>query len=246
MDKSLSSQVFGFVVCQITWVQLSNKSLVVKGRRVFWIIGLKFLRIRSHTFTTVFGTAAYHAYHSQDFHVIIGTELHIVELTHSTFYNIILSGNATCPYTSFLRLSCDHRDWILSCVAGRSWKAIELRQKSWEDLHQLWYVLLKEKNMLLSQKQMLTSQNLRMPNPERFPKVSLSYIFLHPLSLTDAVVWRSLVWRRCRNKIPSILDPCVFWKLVHFPKFLAAVCENIIRFCVSSVLVCDFCWNQVG
>jgi len=59
-------------------------------------------------------------------------------------------------------------------VYGRSWKAIELRQKSWEDLHQLWYVLLKEKNMLLSQKQMLTSQNLRMPNPERFPKVRRS------------------------------------------------------------------------
>ena len=72
------------------------------------------------------------------------------------------------------------------------------------------------------------------------------HIVLHPLSLTDAVVWRSLVWRRCRNKIPSILDPCVLWKLVHFPKFLAAVCENIIRFCVSSVLVCDFCWHQVG
>ncbi|XP_024400784.1 uncharacterized protein [Physcomitrium patens] len=54
---------------------------------------------------------------------------------------------------------------------GRSWKAEELRQKSWEDLHQLWYVCLKEKNMLLSQKQMLLSQNMRMPNPERFPKV---------------------------------------------------------------------------
>jgi hypothetical protein len=131
-------------------------------------------------------------------------------------------------------------------VAGRSWKAIELRQKSWEDLHQLWYVLLKEKNMLLSQKQMLTSQNLRMPNPERFPKVSLSYAFLHPLFLTDAVVRCSLVWRQCRNTIPSILDPCVHWKLVHFPKFLAAVCENIIHFCVSSVLVCDFCLNHIG
>ena len=61
------------------------------------------MRICSHTFTIVFETAAYHAYHSQDFHVIIGTELHIVELTHSTFYDIILLGNATCPYTSFLK-----------------------------------------------------------------------------------------------------------------------------------------------
>ncbi|KAH8963815.1 hypothetical protein BDL97_04G031500 [Sphagnum fallax] len=54
---------------------------------------------------------------------------------------------------------------------GRSWKASELRNKSWEDLHQLWYVMLKEKNLLLSQRQMLLSQNYRMPNPERVPKV---------------------------------------------------------------------------
>ncbi|KAL2613536.1 hypothetical protein R1flu_025228 [Riccia fluitans] len=59
-------------------------------------------------------------------------------------------------------------------VYGRSWKASELRLKSWDDLHKLWYVLLKEKNMLLSQKQMLNSQNLRMPNPERFGKVRKS------------------------------------------------------------------------
>jgi hypothetical protein len=67
-------------------------------------------------------------------------------------------------------------------VAGRSWKAEELRQKSWEDLHQLWYVCLKEKNMLLSQKQILTSQNMRMPNPERFPKVNFGVWNCHYLA----------------------------------------------------------------
>ncbi|XP_021891879.1 39S ribosomal protein L47, mitochondrial-like [Carica papaya] len=59
-------------------------------------------------------------------------------------------------------------------VYGRSWKASELRLKSWEDLHKLWYVLLKEKNMLMTQRQMLHSQNLRFPNPERIPKVRKS------------------------------------------------------------------------
>ncbi|CAH1428439.1 unnamed protein product [Lactuca virosa] len=59
-------------------------------------------------------------------------------------------------------------------VYGRSWKASELRLKSWEDLHKLWYVLLKEKNMLMTQRQMLHAQNLRFPNPERLPKVRKS------------------------------------------------------------------------
>ncbi|KAB1202457.1 39S ribosomal protein L47, mitochondrial [Morella rubra] len=59
-------------------------------------------------------------------------------------------------------------------VYGRSWKASELRLKSWDDLHKLWYVLLKEKNMLMTQRQMLHAQNLRFPNPERVPKVRKS------------------------------------------------------------------------
>ncbi|KAL5712487.1 hypothetical protein ACHQM5_014655 [Ranunculus cassubicifolius] len=59
-------------------------------------------------------------------------------------------------------------------VYGRGWKASELRLKSWDDLHKLWYVLLKEKNMLMTQRQMLHAQNLRFPNPERIPKVRKS------------------------------------------------------------------------
>ncbi|MBA0835484.1 hypothetical protein Goarm_007762 [Gossypium armourianum] len=59
-------------------------------------------------------------------------------------------------------------------MSGRSWKASELRVKSWDDLHKLWYVLLKEKNMLMTQRQMLHAQNLRFPNPERIPKVRKS------------------------------------------------------------------------
>ncbi|PIA41880.1 hypothetical protein AQUCO_02100006v1, partial [Aquilegia coerulea] len=59
-------------------------------------------------------------------------------------------------------------------VYGRSWKASELRLKSWDDLQKLWYVLLKEKNMLMTQRQMLHAQNLRFPNPERVPKVRKS------------------------------------------------------------------------
>jgi hypothetical protein len=70
-------------------------------------------------------------------------------------------------------------------LLGRSWKASELRLKSWDDLQKLWYVLLKEKNMLMTQRQMLHAQNLRFPNPERLPKVFLH--FLHLVRLTRSI-----------------------------------------------------------
>jgi large subunit ribosomal protein L47 len=46
---------------------------------------------------------------------------------------------------------------IFNLKLGRSWKAEELRLKSNEDLHKLWYICVKEKNLLLAD-QILTKK----------------------------------------------------------------------------------------
>ena len=58
---------------------------------------------------------------------------------------------------------------------GRAWKSSELRLKSFDDLHKLWYVLLKEKNALLTEYYDCESRNVAMTHPERLHKVKMEY-----------------------------------------------------------------------
>ncbi|XP_043926315.1 39S ribosomal protein L47, mitochondrial [Protopterus annectens] len=69
----------------------------------------------------------------------------------------------------------DPKNWGETTVkSGAPWTAKLLRTKSNEDLHKLWYVLLKEMNMLLTLQQEAKRQRLPMPSPERLRKVERS------------------------------------------------------------------------
>lgn len=57
---------------------------------------------------------------------------------------------------------------------GRSWKLEELRLKSNNDLHKLWFVLYKEKNMLLTMQENCFAEGYYFPSPERIEKVEES------------------------------------------------------------------------
>ncbi|XP_024134538.1 39S ribosomal protein L47, mitochondrial isoform X2 [Oryzias melastigma] len=75
-------------------------------------------------------------------------------------------------------------NWGESTVkSGAPWAAKQLRAKSNEDLHKLWYVLLKERNMLLTLQQEAKRQRVPMPSPERLRKVERS------MKRLDTAVW---------------------------------------------------------
>uniref|UniRef100_A0A7S4V644 Large ribosomal subunit protein uL29m n=1 Tax=Alexandrium monilatum TaxID=311494 RepID=A0A7S4V644_9DINO len=59
-------------------------------------------------------------------------------------------------------------------VSGDPWPAVLLRMKSFEDMHKLWFVLLKEKNFLLAEQHEARQQRIRWRHHGRLKKVKLS------------------------------------------------------------------------
>lgn len=69
----------------------------------------------------------------------------------------------------------DKKNWGENEVKhGRQWNVEELRIKSNQDLHKLWFVLLKEKNMLLTMENEGIEEHRLFPSPERLDKVKIS------------------------------------------------------------------------
>lgn len=69
----------------------------------------------------------------------------------------------------------DEKNWGEKEIrSGRAWTIDELRIKSNSDLHKLWYVLLKEKNMLLTMEYAAKKEVEFFPSPERIDKVEIS------------------------------------------------------------------------
>ena len=73
----------------------------------------------------------------------------------------------------------DMENWGAQSVrSGRSWSKEELRIKCNSDLHKLWFVLYKERNMLLTMQELAKSEKELFPSPERVEKVEESMVNL--------------------------------------------------------------------
>lgn len=83
-------------------------------------------------------------------------------------------------------LGPDPEDSSEPTVYGRAWTCDELRIKSFEDLHQLWYVLLRECNLLCTQRAEATRLQQRWFGKSRLHKCRLSMAHIKTV-LTERV-----------------------------------------------------------
>lgn len=111
-------------------------------------------------------------------------------LVRNTFARILRSQNAvkmvassalkkdihyTTPSYELMEFFDSKKNWTETNIrVGRAWRLDELRIKSNSDLHKLWYVLLKERNMLYTMEHECKDKMKLFPNPERIDKVQES------------------------------------------------------------------------
>lgn len=98
----------------------------------------------------------------------------ILNTNHNSFSTTSLKSDAANNLMEFFDAK---ENWRETKVRhGREWKIEELRLKSNIDLHKLWYILHKERNMLLTMEEVYKENFLLFPSPERIAKVRGSLI----------------------------------------------------------------------
>ncbi len=92
----------------------------------------------------------------------------------SAFHGVFVSNqfSTSCQAHGLMEFFDDQKYWKEGKVKhGREWKLDELRLKSNVDLHKLWFILLKERNMLLTMEEICKKESEVFPSPERLAKV---------------------------------------------------------------------------
>lgn len=95
--------------------------------------------------------------------------------------------------------------------SGRSWRMEELRLKSNDDLHKLWFVLYKERNMLYTMQEAAEHECVTFPSPERIDKVEESMANLeNVVRERNQAYWQLEVSPAATGERPSVFRRDVF------------------------------------
>lgn len=151
---------------------------------------------------------------------------------------------------SLMEFFDDKKNWGKEQVrVGRSWRKEELRLKSHSDLHKLWFVLLKERNMLLTMEHECNEKMELFPNPERIDKVKESMHNLEeivkernrayyeletgetgerPGKLVHSQLGVRFFYKMSEHLIPKILNKK--WRETHIHTYNVKEVEKFLRF----------------
>lgn len=97
---------------------------------------------------------------------------------------------------------------------GRSWTVEELRTKSWEDLHALWWVCAKDKNMILTQeteRQRLGAGYGQHEATNRYRVVSVTQRAIKHVLTERWYAWQNALKETKNN--PSLLESGEMWEV---------------------------------
>lgn len=94
---------------------------------------------------------------------------------------------------------------------GRAWRIDELRLKSNSDLHKLWFVLYKERNMLYTMQEAAKQEYELFPSPERLDKVEESMASLeNVVRERNNAYWQLEVSPCATGERPSVFRRDIF------------------------------------